>query len=162
LTLLLRLGLPLSQLFLGRCHLRATDANAGSEMFIQAIRHKELRVLGPAVASFGQADFLFAKRIAVGFGGVLSVRRAIADMAVENDEGGPAFRQPEYRESVLEAVNVVGITDAQDVPIVGEESRGIACCPILSSAIKIPFYASSHFWFSSAATLLSRRMCRGA
>ena len=53
-------------------------------MLIDTVRHEELRVLGPPVAAFGKADLLFTERLAVGFGGVLLVRRTVADMAVEN------------------------------------------------------------------------------
>ena len=56
---------------------------------------RNLRVLGPAVAALGEADLFLAERLAVGRGGVLLVRRTVADVAVEDDEGRPALRLPE-------------------------------------------------------------------
>ena len=52
----------------------AAFANAVFEMVIDAVRHKELRVFGPAVKLFDQPDFLITKRFAVRFGCVLFVR----------------------------------------------------------------------------------------
>ena len=37
-------------------------------------------------SSFGQPNFFFAERLAVGGAGVLLVRRAVADMAVDDDQ----------------------------------------------------------------------------
>ena len=42
-------------------------------------------------------------------------------MAVENDEGGPGLRLAEDLESVLDAIDVVGIADPQNVPSVTQE-----------------------------------------
>ena len=64
-------------------------------MLADAVGDEELRVLGPAVGALGEADLLLAERLAVGLGGVLLVRRTVADVAVQNDEGGAALRLPE-------------------------------------------------------------------
>ena len=101
---------------------RAPDA--AGEVLVDAVGHEELRVLGPAVVALGEADFFLAERFAVGCGGVLLVRRAVADVAVENDERGPAFGLAEDLERVLDAIDVVGVADPQHVPAVGEESGG--------------------------------------
>jgi len=45
-------------------------------------------------------------------------------VAVEHDERGPALGLAEDRERVLEALDVVGVADAQDVPAAGGEARG--------------------------------------
>jgi hypothetical protein len=45
----------------------------------------------------------------VRFGCVLFVRRAVTDVAVQNDEGRPAFRLLEYSERLFDTVNVIGI-----------------------------------------------------
>src|SRR5438445_517171 len=65
-----------------------------------------------------------AERLAVGRGGVLLVRGAVADVAIEDDEGGTALRFPEDAESLLDAIEVVGLAHAQDVPPVPQESGG--------------------------------------
>ena len=49
------------------------------------------------------------------------LRRAVADAAVEDDERRPALGLPEDREGVLDAIDVVGVADAQHVPAVGQE-----------------------------------------
>ena len=53
-------------------------------------RHQELRVFRPSVGTLGKPDLLVAQRLAVSFGGVLFMRRAVADMAVQNDQGRTA------------------------------------------------------------------------
>src|SRR6476660_5126874 len=45
-------------------------------------------------------------------------------MAVQYNERGPAFRLLENREGLFDSVNLIGIADAQDVPAVGEKTRG--------------------------------------
>src|SRR6476619_286341 len=45
-------------------------------------------------------------------------------MAVQNDERGPSFRLLECRERLFDSVKVIGIADAQNVPAVGEKTRG--------------------------------------
>src|SRR5262245_30705880 len=42
-------------------------------------------------------------------------------MAVENDERGPVLRLAEDPEGVLDAIDIVGITNAQNVPPVAQE-----------------------------------------
>ena len=75
--------------------LRAALADAGGEVLADAVGDEELRVLGPAVEALAQADFLLAERLAVRLGGVLLVRGTVADVAVQDDEGGAALRLPE-------------------------------------------------------------------
>jgi hypothetical protein len=55
-------------------------------------------------------------------GGVLLVRRAVADVAVQNDEGRPALGLPEDLQRVLDALDVVGVADPQHVPAVAQEA----------------------------------------
>ena len=104
--------------------LGAALADAGLEMLVDTVRDEELRILGPAVETFGEADFLVAERFAVRFGRVLLVWGTVADVAVQNDEGGPAFRLPENVQGVLDAIDVVGIADAQNIPTVTQEPGG--------------------------------------
>ena len=55
-------------------------------------------------------------------GSVLLVRRAVSDVAVQNDERGTLFRLPESVQRVLDTIEVVGIADSQNVPSVCKES----------------------------------------
>ena len=116
--------------------LRAALADAGGEVLADAVGDEELRVLRPAVDALGQADLLVAERLAVGLGRVLLVRRAVADVAVEDDERGAALGLPEDLQGVLDAIDVVGVAHPQDVPPVTQEpgrdvlrERDAACCP---------------------------------
>ena len=91
------------------------------KMIVNAVGDVELGVLGPAVGSLGELDFLFAQRLAVGRLGILLVRRSVADVAVDDDQGRPVVGFVEGRERPLELVEVVGVADPRDVPAVGEE-----------------------------------------
>ena len=83
-----------------------------------------------------EADLFVAERLAVGRGSVLLVRGAVADVAVQDDERGAALRLPEDLEGMLDAVDVVGVADPQDVPAVAEEpgrdilGEGDAACSL--------------------------------
>ena len=60
----------------------------------------------------------------MGRGRIDLVRRAIADVAVENDQRRPVFRLAEDRKRLLDALQIVGIADPQHIPMVSEEARG--------------------------------------
>src|SRR6516164_1292975 len=49
--------------------------------------------------------------------------RAISDVAVEHDKGRPAGRLLEYAERAFNAIDIIGVSDAQYIPTVGEEPR---------------------------------------
>ena len=53
---------------------------------------------------------------------VLVGERAVADVAVENDEGWAALGLVEDVDRALDALDVVGIADPQDIPAVAEEA----------------------------------------
>ena len=61
-------------------------------MFVDAVGNEKLVVLGPAVVLLGELDLFFAERFAVGGFGVLLVRRALADVAVDDDQRRPVRR----------------------------------------------------------------------
>jgi hypothetical protein len=56
--------------------------------------------------------------------GVDLVRRAITDVAVEDDQRRPVRGLGEHLQRVLDAPQVVGVADAQHVPAIGLEARG--------------------------------------
>jgi hypothetical protein len=49
-------------------------------MFVDAVRNKKLRILGPAVTALSEPDLVVSQWFAMGRGRVLLVRRAVADM----------------------------------------------------------------------------------
>src|SRR5512132_1210453 len=67
--------------------LRAAPADALIEVLADPVRNEELCVLGPAVGALGLADLLLAERLAVNLRRVDLVRRAPADVAVQDDQG---------------------------------------------------------------------------
>ena len=54
---------------------------------------------------------------------VLLVRRAVADVAVDNDQGRAIGRVRERRQRPRQHVQIVGVADARHVPAVGDEPR---------------------------------------
>src|SRR4030095_3302389 len=88
------------------------------------VGHQNWRPLRPAVAALGEANFLGPEWLAVGGGRVVLVRGAVADVAVEDDERGMSLRVSEAPERLLDALEVVGVGHAQDVPAVAQESGG--------------------------------------
>src|SRR5204863_1176498 len=75
----------------GRVEPGAALADAALKRVTDAVGHQELGVLRPAVEALGLADFLLAKRVAMGGGGALLAGRAVADDAVDDDQGRLAF-----------------------------------------------------------------------
>src|SRR5262249_27529946 len=61
-------------------------------------------------------------------GGILFVRRAIADMTVDDHERRSALGAVKYFQRILDTVDVVGIANAQHVPPIPEKSgRDVLC-----------------------------------
>src|SRR5262249_44451502 len=85
---------------------------------------QELRVLGPAITALGEAHFILAERLSVRGGSILLVRRAVTDVAVQNDECRTSLRLAEASQRLLDAFEIVGIAHPQDVPPVPQESGG--------------------------------------
>src|SRR4030095_9218675 len=80
-------------------------------------------LVGPAVAARGEPDLIVSEWLAVSRGRVLLVRGAVADVTVENNEGGAFLGLAKDVPGVLDALDVVGVADAQDVPPVGQKPR---------------------------------------
>ncbi len=53
---------------------------------------------------------------------VLFVRRAVANVAVQNDEGGPACRLLEDAQCMLDSIGVVCVGDSEHIPAIREET----------------------------------------
>ena len=102
--------------------LPAALADALGKVLHHSVGHEELGILRPVIGALDELDLVFAQRLAMGGGRVDLVRRAVADMAVENDQRRPVFRLAEDRERVLDPLQIIGIADAQHVPMVSEEA----------------------------------------
>src|SRR5258708_37839154 len=68
---------------------------------VYPVRHQELRVFRPAINAFREPDFFLAQRLAVRGAGVLLVRSAIGDMAVDDNERRPVLWVSEKLERPL-------------------------------------------------------------
>jgi len=66
----------------------AAFAEARAEALVDAVGHEKMCVFGPAAGSFRKPHFVFAQRLAVRRAGVLLVRRAVRDVALDDDERG--------------------------------------------------------------------------
>ena len=84
------------------------------EVLADAVGHEELGVLRPAVVPLGEPDLLLAERLAVGGAGVLLVRRAPGDVAVDDDQRRPvAACFLKVWKARVEHLQVVGVADAR-------------------------------------------------
>jgi len=57
-----------------------------AKVLAHSVGHQKLGVFRPAVCALRQLDFFFAERLAVRFLCVLPVRRAVANVAVDDDQ----------------------------------------------------------------------------
>src|SRR5712692_8226952 len=64
----------------------ATFADALAEMFPYTVRDKKLSIFRPAVVAFGEADFIFAQRLAMSRARILLVRGSISDVRVNDNQ----------------------------------------------------------------------------
>ena len=96
----------------------ATRPDELLETLANAVGDEELRIGRPSIGLLGESDLLLAQRLAVGGRGVLLVRRAPADVAVDDDHRRTVVGLVEGLEGVDESVDVVRIADPQDVPAV--------------------------------------------
>src|SRR5262249_1578592 len=120
----MRRAVPLEGRLPSRAELAAPGADAMLEMLQHAVGHQELRVLGPPVGALPGPAPRLAGRLAGGGRGVVLVGRAVADVAVDDDEGRAIVAAPERLERAIDELEVVRVADARDVPAVTEEARG--------------------------------------
>jgi len=74
----------------------AAPADVLAELVVDAVRHQKLRVFRPAVETLGETNFLLTKRIAMRRSGVLLMRRAVADDAVDDNQRRLVLDAAEY------------------------------------------------------------------
>src|SRR5882724_11009033 len=115
LPILLEFFLPLLARF------AASSPNTGFEVLIHSVRYEKLGVWRPAISLLRELDLFFAEWLAMNRIGVLAMRRAISDMAVNNDKRRPARRARGIPQRVLNPVEIVGIAYASHVPSVSQK-----------------------------------------
>src|SRR5262249_49730488 len=80
------------------------------------------RVLRPSIIALREPNFLLAQRLAMRFGSILLMRRAVADVTVQYDEGWATLRLAKNGQRVLDPADVIGVAHAQNVPTVTQKS----------------------------------------
>ena len=88
------------QLFWSR---RPRFADAGVEMFTHTLGDEELGVFRPAIAALRQTDFFVTERLAMRGAGVVLMGRAVADVAVDDDQRRHVVRLPEGFDRLVRA-----------------------------------------------------------
>ena len=101
---------------------RPAQTDSVSKVLADAVGYEELGVFRPAIGALGEADLVVAQGLAMGRGGVDLVRRAIADVAIQDKEGRAARRLAKHLQGLLDSINVVRVADPQNVPTVTQES----------------------------------------
>ena len=116
--------------------LAAPSADPVGEMLVHAVGDQELGVLGPVVGALRLAHLVLAERLPVDLGGVLLVRRAVADVAVDDDQRRPPLLAPEDLEGPGQQLQVVGVAHPGDVPAVADEAgRDVVAVGELGAAV---------------------------
>src|ERR1700746_3831351 len=102
----------------------ASPSNPRGEVLVYPAGDQEFGVGRPAVRLLHQLNLFFAKRLAVRRTGGLTMRRTVADMTVNEYDRWSAGRASGIPERVLNAMQIVGISDANDVPSIRQKSPG--------------------------------------
>ena len=96
----------------GAASLGAACADSLREVLHDALGNEELRILGPAEEALRCPDAVGAERLAVRLRRVLD-RRAVADVAVHDDQRRPLVLGPEGVERALGLLEVVRVRDGR-------------------------------------------------
>ena len=102
--------------------LGAARTHAARELLVNFRRNQKLRVLRPAVVALRHFDLFLTERISVRLRGILHVRSAVADVAVDHDESRSAAGLGERAQRLFDPPDVVRIADAHDIPAVRDEA----------------------------------------
>src|SRR5262249_54098246 len=103
--------------------LSAARAHTGGKMFVDARGHKKLCIFRPAVEVLSEADLLLTERLAVRRSSVLSMRRSVANVAIQHAERGAILGLAKDAEGGRATREAVGGADAQHVPAVSQKAR---------------------------------------
>src|SRR5215472_7820891 len=114
-SILLKLSPP------GSMQRQAPRPDALLEMLAHPIRDEELRLWRPAVVTLRQPDLFLAERFAVRSARILLVRRAVGDVAVDDDQGRPIARASEGPECTLQQLHAVHVADTRNVPAIPDQ-----------------------------------------
>ncbi len=93
-------------------------------MGIDAVRYEEFGGLWPAIAALGKADLFDPERFAMGRAGIMFMRCAVADMAVDDDQGRKRAAGLEGLNRLGETLRIIGVDNPDNVP-----AKARSVCP---------------------------------
>ncbi len=99
----------------------AAIGDGGVGVLDDPVGNQELGVFGPVVEPFGGLGLLRAQRLAVSLFGIGLGRRAIADDAVDDDQGRGVVGDLESLDRARQNLRVIGVGDVQSLPAIGAE-----------------------------------------
>src|SRR5215831_16384335 len=102
--------------------------NPIAKMLEHSIGNKKLCVLRPAVEFLGRANFFFAERFTVRGVGVLLLGRAIANMAIHDDQRRAIVGPLKFSDSICHRLQVIGVGNMNNIPAITEK----ASCSVLA------------------------------
>src|SRR5258708_178021 len=102
----------------------APPSNPGLEVLVYPGGTQDVGVGRPTVGLLHQFDLVFAERLAVRGNGILTMRRTIADVTIDDYDRWSARRPCGIPERVLDAIQIVGIPDTNDVPSIRQKPPG--------------------------------------
>src|SRR5258708_2574904 len=100
----------------------APPPDSGPEVLIHSVGNQKLGVGRPAIRLLDELDLFFAQRLAVRSARILTMRRTITDMTIDDYDGRSARRARGSPQCVLDAIQIVGIPYAKDVPSIRQKS----------------------------------------
>ena len=89
---------------------------------LRFFRHEELRVRRPAIVDLGEADLFRAQRLTVSFSSVLLVRRAPANVTVDDDQRWPLRLVLCLANRAIQRSQIVDVADVLHIPVPRQES----------------------------------------
>src|SRR5262249_17580869 len=102
--------------------LGAARHDSGIKLPHDPVGHEKLGILRPAIGALGKPDLLLPQWFAMGSGRVNLVRRAVTDVAVENDESWSTFGLSEDCERILDALKIIRVANPEHVPSIGKKA----------------------------------------
>src|SRR5579864_704770 len=117
--ILLKAGMPFIT------QLAPASADSCLDMFVDEVRHQEFRIFRPAIVSFGELDLFRPKRLSMCSTGVLLIWCSIPDMAVDDDQRGPArSTRLEMLDRAIHFCKIIGVAYTLNIPTIGFEACG--------------------------------------
>src|SRR6185437_5487279 len=98
--------------------------NRSVNMFFHAFGYEEFDVFGPPVTSLGESNLLIAEWLAMSRAGVLLMRRAVTDVAVNHDQCRCIASPLETGEQLCQSGRIVRVVQPMHRPAIGAEASG--------------------------------------